>query len=367
MFISFVLFLIFIWLIIRVIESGENFRATAAENDFIRGIKQLDTALVILSKAEIVRSTSALVVKEIAQSLRLPIRRSHRFLTEALKFWKGEKSRQHEEIEKLTASICNVKTTVSEKEMELQQLIQQIESLDEQILANKCKVEQAKSSLNKAQDTLNDAERKLREKKEEQDLVWRVGLTITPIPIVGWIVGPTMIVISLTALEDNVKYAQKCVSSAEGNVNDCESRLQVKRCEKGNLQTQLTTENSAKMITEQRLRDQKSQKQHLEDARRRSVDVSDKLMKTCHVMTNIWGKSHVLNSEARHAYSLEPLLPPLIEMLEMFTPEEQLKIKQNTFLLSKNIDLPALSWKLKAMCEANNTDSSMMAILDEYT
>ena len=204
-------------------------------------------------------------------------------------FYEGEKSRYHEEIEKLTASICSVKTTVFTKEVELQQLIQQIKRLDEQIQDSKSEVEQAKSSLNKAQDTLNHVERKLREKKEEQDLVWRAGLTITTIPIVGWIVGPTMIVISLTALKEQIKYAQNGVSSAGGNVSDCESRLQAKRRDKDNLQTQLTTDFK-------RLRDQQLQKVHLEEAQRRSVDVSVKLMRTCHHITNILG--NILETES---------------------------------------------------------------------
>ena len=126
------------------------------------------------------------------------------------------------------------------------------------------------------------------------------------------------------------------------------------------------SEKEEKQITEQRLRDQERQLQDLQRAQRRSIELSDKLMRTCHVMTNIWGKSQVLNNEASRAYSLEPLLTPLKEIvLDVFTPEEQTKIIQNTFLLSKEVDFRAITWKLKAVCEAN-ADSSIMAILDEY-
>ena len=55
----------------------------------------------------------------------------------------------------------------------------------------------------------------------------------------------------------------------------------------------------------------------------------------CHVMTKIGGKSQVLKNEARRAYSLEPLLKPMKELVDMFIPEEQKMIKQSTFLLSK--------------------------------
>lgn len=41
------------------------------------------------------------------------------------------------------------------------------------------------------------------------------------------------------------------------------------------------------------------------------------------------------------------------EIVDMFTPEEQKEIKQNTFLLSKEIDFSSITWKLKAVSDAN--------------
>ena len=86
-------------------------------------------------------------------------------------------------------------------------------------------------------------------------------------------------------------------------------------------------------------------------AQQRSIELSDKLMRTCHVMTR--GKNQVLNNEASRTYSLELLLTPIKEIVDMFTPEEQKEIKQNTFLLSKEIDFSSITWKLKAVCDAN--------------
>ena len=205
------------------------------------------------------------------------------------------------------------------------------------------------------------------DKRTERDLVRYIGIGITAIPIIGWIAGPTMVVVSCTALEDNVKRAKAGLSSAEDNVKYCEKRLRAKRYEEENLRLKLMSETEKKQITKQRLRDQERQLQDLQRAQRRSIELSDKLMRTCHVMTKIWGKSQVLNNEARRAYSLEPLLTPLKEIvLDMFTPEEQRKIIQKTFLLSKEVDFYAITRKLKAVSEAN-AGSSVMAILDEYS
>ena len=336
-----------------------------AQKEFVTGIQWLDKAIGVLCKAEITTTTPAKTVKAIAQNLSLPIRQAHTHLNTALKFWEGEKARQCEETERLISSISSLKSNVSERKMKVEELNQQLQGLNQQIKDSERKVKKAKKALSSAQDTLNDAERELRNKRRDQKVVAGVGLAITPIPILGWIAGPTMVAVSLTVLEDDVKSAQSGVSSAEDNVNDWKNWLQAKKSEKNNLCQQLKREKKEKQITKQRLRDQKSQLQDLQMAQQRSIELSDKLMRTCHVMTKIWGKSQVLKNEARRAYSLEPLLTPMKELVDMFTPEEQKMIKQSTFLLSKEIDFSSITWKLKAVCDAN-ADSSIMAILDEY-
>lgn len=341
-----------------------------ARKEFVKGIQWLDKAIGVLCKAEITTTTPAKTVKAITQNLRLPIRQAHTHLNKALKSWEAEKARQCEETERLVSSISSLKSNVSERKMKVEQLNQQLQGLNQQIKDSEQKVEQAKRALSNAQDTLNDAERKLRDKRRGRALVASMGVgAALAVPVVGWIAGgivaSTLVVVSLTVLEDKVKSAQSGVSSAKDNVNYSENWLQAKKSEKNSLCQQLKSEEKEKQITEQRLRDQERQLQDLKMAQQRSIELGDKLMRTCHVMKNIWGKSQVLNNEASRAYSLEPLLTPMKEIVDMFTPEEQKKIKQNTFLLSKEIDFSSITWKLKAVCDAN-ADSSIMAILDEY-
>ena len=336
-----------------------------AQKEFVTGLQWLDKAIGILCTAEINTTSPAKTVKAIVQNLRLPIRQTHTHFNTALKFWECEKARQCEETERLISSISSLKSNVSDRKMKVEQMNQQLQGLNQQIKDSEQNVQQAKKKLSNAQGTLNDAERVLRDKIRDKALVLRIGAVITPIPIVGWVAGPTMVVISLTVLEDNVKCAQSGVSSANDNVNNSENWLQAKQSEKDHLCQQLKSEEKEKQIIEQRLRDQERQLQDLQMAQQRSTELSDKLMRTCHVMTKIWGKSQVLNNEASRAYSLEPLLTPMKETVDMLKPEEQKEIKQNTFLLSKEIDFSSITWKLKAICDAN-ANSSIMAILDEY-
>ena len=334
-----------------------------AQREFVTGIQWLFKAVEVLCKAEINTTTPAKTVKVIAQNLRLPICQAHKHLNTALNFWESEKARQCGETERLISSISSLKSNVSERKIKVEQIHQQLQRLNQQIKDSGQKVEQAKKALSNAQDTLNDAERELRNKRRDQENVARVGRAITSLAIVGWIPGLTMV--AVTVLEDDVKSAQSGVSSAKDNVNDWKNWLQAKKSEKNNLCQQLKREEKEKQITGQRLRDQERQLQDLQIAQQRSIKLSDKLMRTCHVMTKIWGKSQVLKNEAHRAHSLEPLLTPMKELVDMFTAEEQKMIKQSTFLLSKEIHFSSITWKLKAVCDAND-DSSIMAILDEY-
>ena len=173
--------------------------------------------------------------------------------------------------------------------------------------------------------------KELRDKRREQGLVAYIGVVTTlAVPVVSWIAGPTMVVVSFTVLEDNVKSAQSGVSSAKDNVNYSENWLQAKKSEKNNLCQQLKSEEKDKQITEQRLRDQERQLQDLRMAKQRSIEVNDNLMRTGHVMTTILGESQVLDNEASRTYSLEPLLIPMKEIVDMFTPEQKNKRQNKT-------------------------------------
>ena len=337
-----------------------------ARKEFVYGIQSLDKAIEVIYKAEISGTTPAKRVKAVVQNMRRPINQAYKHLTLAKHFWEGEKARQCKEIERRISTMNGVKNTVSEEKRKIERMNEQLRGLNEQINDSERNVDEARGALSRAQESLGDAERKLRDKKNEKALVFGLGIAALAIPYVGLVVGPTMMAVSLTALENNVKSARHGVSSAENNVEDCENGLKAKIDERDSLFQQLGNEEYQKEETEQELMNQEQQLKELQNAQRRSVELCDKLMKTCHVMTNIWGKSQVLNNEARLAYALEPLLTPLKEIVDMFTPEEQRKIKENTFLLSRRIHLPAISLKLKAVAEASHS-ASVMEILDDYT
>ncbi|XP_028391523.1 uncharacterized protein LOC114516291 isoform X1 [Dendronephthya gigantea] len=341
-------------------------RKEKAQREFILGIQSLDKSIELLCKAEICGTTPARRIKEVAQNMRRPLNQAHKHLTLAKKFWEGEKARQCEEIERGISTVNGAKNIVSERRIKVELMNHEFQDLNVQINDSERSVNQARSSLDSAQSSLRDAQKKLSDKKKEQDIVFGVGAGISIIPIVGWIVGPTMMVVSLTALEDNVKSARGGVSTAKDNVGDCENRLEAKRHERDNLRERLGREEEQKMIAEEILIIQEQKLQYLKDELRRSVELSDKLMKTCHVMTNIWGKSRVLKNEARLVYSLEPLLTPLKEIVDMFTPEEQRKIRESTFLLSRKVDFSGISLKLRAVAAVSN-GGSVQAILDQYT
>ena len=62
-------------------------------------------------------------------------------------------------------------------------------------------VRDTKAHLSDSESTLRRARDKLSDKKKEQAALAIAGVAITAIPVIGWIVGPTMVAVSFTAFE----------------------------------------------------------------------------------------------------------------------------------------------------------------------
>lgn len=259
-----------------------------AQKEFVDGLQSLDKAVQILCNAEINATTPASTVKVIAERLRCPISKAHKHLTKALVSWEGETSSRCENIEELVSIIHDVKSVKSEQEMIIESLNQQIQGKKELIKDLEKIDEQAKSSQARAKDTHRDAEKKLRGRRRTRNVA--AGIGIIAVPIFGWIAGASIGAVCCTTLENGVKSAKAAVRSAEADVKDCENWLQKNMDEKKYLCQHVNSEESEKQKTEQLKIDLEYLLQDLQMALQRSVNICDKLMKTCHAMRNIWGK-----------------------------------------------------------------------------
>ena len=97
----------------------------------------------------------------------------------------------------------------------IKNIVFRVNTIRDNVRDTEKEVNDARSDLSAAESTLSSARNNLEEKKREQKTVAIVGAVITPIPIIGWIAGPTMIVVSLTALED-VSETQPLFGVGEG-------------------------------------------------------------------------------------------------------------------------------------------------------
>ena len=104
-----------------------------------------------------------------------------------------------------------IRHELSTKAAEKASLNRKCESLRDDKRQIKNEMEDAQRSLDSAERSLSDAKQKLDEKKREQAIVAGVGVAVTLIPIVGWFAGPAMVIVSLTALEENVKSASQSI------------------------------------------------------------------------------------------------------------------------------------------------------------
>ena len=86
--------------------------------------------------------------------------------------------------------------------------------------------------LNDCEDTLRDKERsldrardKLSDAKRDQAVMAGVGVGLTLIPVIGWIAGASVLVVSFTAMQDAVNSASRAVDSARSTRDTTASRL----------------------------------------------------------------------------------------------------------------------------------------------
>ena len=332
-----------------------------AQREFVSGLQSLGEVVDILMESDVNDSTPAAEIMKTARNLSLPIYQAHEYLTKSLGIWEDANAKLSELIEGKVGDISSMKTSISNKVAEIEGLKRTIESLSEQIRSNENQLEEARGSLQRANDRLREQRDELEKRQRDQAIVAGVGAGISWIPIVGWIAGPTMLVVSFTAMEDAIKASQNNVESAEGNVRSSENLLTSKKNSRDDLQRKLSQENREKGETERKLEMLEADLRRLREEQKSSLDVQEKLRNTCHFMTKISGKSNVLKMETSNAYSLEPVFTPLKEIAMMFNFEEHDKLKVTTLLLN-DLDFTCLSLKLKAICEKtqDETDIDML-------
>ena len=343
----------------------------SAQERSVQGLQLLDKAVLILNNAEIdTNVTSAITIKAIAQRMCPHIRQAHIDLTAALKLWEQENARQDKEVQNLVSSINSLKRSVSENKAEMEKLKEHLSSLNNQIKDNECQLKVAHDLHNQAKDALKESETQLRKKREGKNIVAGAGIVTTVAATAlagpfGLLVAGAATATTLNACDDAVKTAQSRVNCAKDDVSSCRNMLSKKREKKKNLGRRVSIKKSENKRVKENLTRQVEQLEHLQKSQKQSIKLSEKLKRTCYVMTTIWGKSRVLNREAQRAYSFEPLLEPLREIYTMLTPAEQREIKENTFLFSDDFNFHDISSKLNTIC--GKADDSVMAILDDLT
>ena len=104
-----------------------------------------------------------------------------------------------------------VKGELSVQKAELSSLNSKLQSLEEEQRQREDERLVAQRSVDSANESVSEAERVLQDKKDEQQIVRGVGAGLFVIPVFGWIAGGTMLAVSFTALENNIKAARKSV------------------------------------------------------------------------------------------------------------------------------------------------------------
>ncbi|XP_050924580.1 uncharacterized protein LOC108873624 isoform X2 [Lates calcarifer] len=119
-----------------------------------------------------------------------------------------------EETERLTAEQSLLAEQKKQRESELKNLKTQLESYRSSLKSYTEALETERRNLRSAEDTLDG----LRKRRDNAETVRNVGIGVSFIPIVGWVVGPAMIVggaIEMSEVSDAVDRAKKEVENCE--------------------------------------------------------------------------------------------------------------------------------------------------------
>ncbi len=158
-------------------------------------------------------NASARTVKIFAPSVKRQAKDAFYHMKEADAKAMGVKNRLDILVQETVNKQGEIRRSLAQSKSQLINYNNQLESLKSEERQIQAELSSAQNSLESAKCILSDAENELEKKKTEQGVVAGVGAGLMAIPIFGWIAGGAMLVVSLTALQDNVNAAKGAVGT----------------------------------------------------------------------------------------------------------------------------------------------------------
>jgi chromosome segregation ATPase len=310
-----------------------------ARNNFVTSIEILDNVVNILSE----ESSERKAIRKLTSL----IPKAHKHLTEALTQCQGENDYLSQQIGERVSEISMAKRDVAKKERRCAQLRENVNSLDQQIESCRNQRDEAQRSLDRANETLRDQRDELERRRAGQAVTNVLGILTAPIGI-----GFGILAVSLTVLQEGIDATERNIDSARSDVKSREERLSNILDERRNKEQQRSQEQEEMEKTQGILAKLKADLVRLKKQQDKMIVVQEKLKETCHFVTTLWGKSRVLDKEAKHLYTLEPLFNPLSEIAGMLQMDEESREKVN-MLLTKDMKILGnrMESKMMAICQ----------------
>lgn len=170
-------------------------------------------------------------------------------------------------------------------------------------------------SLGKARDKLSDA-------KKEQAIVMGVGAGVSLIPIVGWIVGPTMMVVSVTAMQDAVNSASSAVNSARSTRDTTSNDLLRIRSELSSIQEEVSSNKSKLKASKNKKQRKENDLARIKAQLKTETEMQENLNKVFTFISVAFGRSRCLKNSVKHFYSIDQLANPMKELANHFIHAE---------------------------------------------
>lgn len=222
------------------------------------------------------------------------------------------------EIEEIIYSLTCQKETIQRIKNQIEDLkIKERELVENEKLKNQYLSDCTEILRNKER-SLEKAREKLSEAEEKRNIMAAVGVGVSVIPFVGWVVGPTMIFISLTALQDNVKSSKESVDCARSTRDNSSRELKQINSELGSIRKQMSTISSKLASSNTEKRRKKTRLQENKMQLQREVELQEQLNYIYTFVSTAFGRARHLRNSTKHFYSIEQLCNPMKELANHF-------------------------------------------------
>ncbi|KAF7702439.1 uncharacterized protein LOC124391888 [Silurus meridionalis] len=225
--------------------------------------------------------------------------------------------------------------------------------------SNKEMLKESQGALKQAERNLSSARRTVEEQEKREanaKVGLAVGLGITPIPFVGWVVGPAMVIASAIEISE----ASKAIEIAEEEVEKFKKQADKYEDKVSNYRSKILRTNDSITQIDYKLNQIRKEVKVMKRQRWGIAELQRKVRSTVLLLSVLSGKVNVMEQQTRMFILHQPVVMVMEEVLKSTREIVGNELLCNAGVLSIIEKMRVNNQRLKAVCASQNTDNDMM-------